>query len=193
MSHFLAYLSLPDIVGIILLAGVLIIIGVVILIITGTEAQLSKRSIFTIFHKIRGYYIFGLIIFFVAFFFISLQLLPYQFSNRKTDEVVTVVGSQWDWAMGHGVTNKSPREFVGKNDISLPVDKKIKFIVTSADVTHNFALYTSEGELLTQVQAIPHYTTELQYVFKQKGKYTILCLDYCGLAHPFMTATIHIQ
>lgn len=63
----------------------------------------------------------------------------------------------------------------------------------SDDVTHNFGIYNSKGILLTQVEAMPQYKNELQYTFNQKGKYTILCLEYCGLVHGFMTATIHVN
>jgi cytochrome c oxidase subunit 2 len=75
----------------------------------------------------------------------------------------------------------------------VPANKQIKFIVTSSDVTHSFAIYNQSGVLLTQIQAMPQYKNELEYVFTQKGKYTILCLEYCGLAHAFMSGTIHVN
>jgi cytochrome c oxidase subunit 2 len=119
--------------------------------------------------------------------------LPYPRFQDKADEVVTVVGIQWDWQMAHGITNKAPHEFLGKNEISLPVNKRIKFIVTSDDVNHDFGIYNNKGVLLTQTQAMPQYKNVLEYVFTHKGDYSILCLEYCGLAHGFMMGTIHVQ
>jgi cytochrome c oxidase subunit 2 len=107
--------------------------------------------------------------------------------------VITVVGIQWDWQMAHGITNKTPHQFLGKNEISVPAGKRIKFIIMSDDVTHNFGIYNSKGILLAQALAMPQYKNELVFVFAQKGKYPVLCLEYCGLVHPFMTATIDVH
>jgi cytochrome c oxidase subunit 2 len=192
MSQFII-LTLPEIVGIITLAGVLIIVSVVIFLIANSTQSEDDNLVKEKFYKIRTRYFWGLSVVLVVIFFVSLRFLPYSHSQRKVDEVVTVVGIQWDWRMVNGVSNKTPHEFLGKNEIYLPVNKKIKFIVTSDDVTHNFSIYNNRGVLLTQTQAMPQYRNELTYVFTQKGKYTVLCLEYCGLVHPFMTGTIYVR
>ncbi len=193
MSQFIAFLTLQGFVGIITLFASLIILSVVIFLITTSNKNDDELLLKHKVYKIRSRYIFGLSVVLVLVLFISLRWLPYPRFQGEPDEVVTVVGIQWDWEMANGVTNKTPHEFFGRNEIFLPVNKRIKFIVTSDDVTHNFGIYNNNGVLLTQVQAMPQYTNELQYVFTQKGKYTILCLEYCGLVHPFMTGTIHVQ
>ncbi|MBS1973654.1 MAG: cytochrome C oxidase subunit II, partial [Bacteroidetes bacterium] len=76
---------------------------------------------------------------------------------------------------------------------TLPANKAIRFIVTSGDVNHDFAIYDNNGVLVAQTQAMPQYHNELQYVFPQKGDYEILCLEYCGLAHAIMLGKIHVQ
>lgn len=100
---------------------------------------------------------------------------------------------QWEWKMAPGISDKRPTEFSGKDEISLPVNKRIEFIVTSSDVNHDFAIYNDQGVCLGQVQAMPGYKNRLQYEFTKKGDYSILCLEYCGLAHAFMTGTIHVN
>jgi cytochrome c oxidase subunit 2 len=40
---------------------------------------------------------------------------------------------------------------------------------------------------------MPGYTNRLQVRFDQPGKYEILCLEYCGVAHHVMAATITVQ
>jgi cytochrome c oxidase subunit 2 len=193
MSLFIAMLTLQNFVGIISLAGALIVASVVVFLIVTSSKIEDKASLKNKFYKIRGRSIFGIILFLLIILIITFQLWPYSQSRNKADEIISVVGIQWDWEMAHGIINKTPHEFLGRNEISIPVNKRIKFIVTSDDVIHNFGIYNSKGELLTQVQAMPQYKNELQYIFTQKGDYTILCLEYCGLAHPFMTGIIHVR
>lgn len=186
-------LTLPEIVGMITLAGALIVVSVVIFLIVNSTQPKDENLVKEKLNKIRTRYFWGLSIVLILVFFVSLRFLPYSRSGGKADEVVTVVGIQWDWRMSNGVSSKTSHEFLGKNEIYLPVNKEIKFIVTSDDVTHNFGIYNNRGVLLTQTQAMPQYRNELQYVFRQKGKYTVLCLEYCGLVHPFMTGTIYVR
>ena len=193
MSPFVAIFTLQDFVGIISLAGALIVVSVVVFLIVSSTQNQDKASVKHRVFKIRTRYFFGLSVILVIILFISLRLLPYPRFQGEADEVVTVVGIQWDWQMAHGITNKTPHEFLGKNEITLPVNKRIKFIVTSDDVNHDFAIYNNEGVLLTQTQAMPQYKNVLEYVFTKKGNYTVFCLEYCGLAHAFMMGTIHVQ
>ena len=193
MSLFIAILTLQDFVGIISLAGALLIVSVVAFLIATSSKIEDKNLLRHKIFKLRGRYIFRIILFLLIILIIAFQLWPPSQSQNKADEIISVVGIQWDWEMAHGIINKTPHEFLGRNEISIPVNKRIKFIVTSDDVIHNFGIYNSKGVLLTQVQAMPQYKNELQYFFTQKGDYTILCLEYCGLAHPFMTGIIHVQ
>lgn len=191
--NFFAKLILQDVAGIIILGGVLLVLAVVVfLIITsnkGEDDAPGKNKFF----GTKDRFFWGSALFLICILFLSLSLLPNRRYHDQPDQTVTVVGVQWDWLMAVGQSNKKPDQFIGKNEISVPVNKKIKFIVTSSDVTHSFAIYNKSGVLLTQIQAMPQYKNELEYVFTEKGKYTILCLEYCGLAHPFMAGTIHVN
>jgi cytochrome c oxidase subunit II len=191
--NLLAKLVLQDIAGIITLTGALLVVAVVIfLMITskkGGENGLRNRQFF----KTKDRYFWGTILLVIFILFLSLRLLPHPDYKGEADEVVTVVGVQWDWLMAVGQSNQNPAEFIGKNEITVSVNKRIRFIITSSDVTHSFAIYDKSGTLLTQIQAMPQYKNELEYIFTEKGKYSILCLEYCGLAHPFMAGTIHVN
>jgi cytochrome c oxidase subunit 2 len=192
MSQLILILTLQGLAGIISLAGALIVIASVILLIatsakSGKESKTEPNA-----YKKRIRYFIGLGVALVALSFVLLQFLSWH-SQGKVDEVITVVGIQWDWQMAHGITNKTPHQFLGKNEISVPAGKRIKFIIMSDDVTHNFGIYNSKGILLAQALAMPQYKNELVFVFAQKGKYPVLCLEYCGLVHPFMTATIDVH
>ncbi len=191
--NFLAKLILQDVAGTIILAGGLLVAAVVIFLIISSNKGENQASGKNKFFGTKDRYFWGSALFLVCILFLFLSLLPNRRNGNEEYEVVTVVGVQWDWLMAVGQSNQKPDEFIGKNEISVPVNKTIKFIVTSSDVTHSFAIYNKSGVLLTQIQAMPQYKNELKYVFTEKGKYTILCLEYCGLAHPFMAGTIHVN
>lgn len=192
MKNLLLSWTLQGYAAVISLAGALIVVSVVIFLVATSGKSEDKLSVKNKVYKIRGRYFFGLCFLLVAILLITLRLLPYPNYQSKPDELVTVVGEQWAWKMAIGKTDKTPAEFAGGNEITLPVNTKIEFLVTSMDVNHSFGIYDDKGVLLIQTQAMPQYTNELQYIFTHKGKYTILCLEYCGLAHSLMEGTIHI-
>lgn len=193
MNSLIPLLILQDYGVIISLAAGALVVAVVIFLMATSAKKEDKDSAKHKTYKIRGRYFFGLIAVLVIFLFISLRFLPYPRFQGKPDEEVTVVGMQWSWKMASGVSDKTPGEFTGSNEISIPVNKGIEFIVTSSDVNHSFGIYNSKGVLLAQTQAMPGYHNKLQYKFTQKGDYSILCLEYCGLAHSFMMGTIHVN
>ncbi len=68
----------------------------------------------------------------------------------------------------------------------LPLDTPIVLDVTATDVNHGVGIYDPDGRIVAQVQAMPGYTNSLQLTLKKPGQYTVLCLEYCGIAHHAM-------
>lgn len=193
MNPIIPLLILQDYAVIISMAvGALVVVVVIFLMATSSISE-DKDSAKHKTYKMRGRYFFGLIVVLIIFLFMSLRFLPYPRFQKNPEVEVTVVGMQWAWKMAPGISDKSPVEFTGSNEITLPVNKRIEFIVTSSDVNHNFAIYNDKGVILAQTQAMPGYHNKLQYEFTQKGDYAILCLEYCGLAHSFMMGTLHVN
>lgn len=99
-------------------------------------------------------------------------LLPFPISRQdarsRAPQIVKVTGHQWACEVSPGPIRAG-----------IPVE----FDVTSGDVNHGFGIYDSSGRMLAQTQAMPGVTNRLAYTFTQPGKYRILCLEYCGLAH----------
>lgn len=93
--------------------------------------------------------------------------LPYA-SGGADATVVRVVGGQFYWSL-------SPSE--------LRRGAHVVFEVTSADVNHGFGLYDPGGRLIGSVQAMPGYTNRLEATLDRAGRYTIACLELCGLGH----------
>ena len=73
------------------------------------------------------------------------------------------------------------------------IDKQsVRFDVTSADVNHGFGIYTREGRLVAQTQAMPGYVNRLRLQFDRPGTYRVMCLEFCGLSHHVMTGVIEV-
>lgn len=106
----------------------------------------------------------------------SLTLLPYP-GGAQARVKVAVTGGQFYWSM-------SPPE--------LPAGGTIRFDVTSADVNHGFGVYSPDGVLLGQVQAMPGYTNHLELELEEPGTYLVSCLEYCGIGHHEMTREVKV-
>lgn len=195
MKIFSPYASVHATIGWVTLVGTLLVVFVLLLLIAKSGKREDGTSVTKKVYKIRKRYFIGLTSIIIILLFIGLSSLPYPKKQDITeaDEAVTVVAYQWMWKMAHGETNLPTEKFEGKTELDLPVNKLIKFVVSSNDVNHNFAVYNSEGTLLIQTQAMPGYHNVLYHTFKETGDYKVLCLEYCGLAHAYMVATIHVR
>ena len=96
---------------------------------------------------------------------------PHALAHSDEALTVTITSGQWWWDI---------------DTVEVPLGKPINFSATTEDVTHGLGIYTSDLRLLTQVQVIPGYTTEVTYTFDQLGTYQVLCMEYCGVAHQDM-------
>jgi cytochrome c oxidase subunit 2 len=127
----------------------------------------------------RLFYVFGVAL--LVVFVWSLRWLPYHSTrtSRLGPPAVTVevAGLQWAWQL-------APAE--------VPTGVPVEFAVTARDVNHGLGVYDPAGRLLTQVQAMPGYTNRLVWRFDHPGTYTLRCLEYCGLAHHAMLATLTV-
>lgn len=109
----------------------------------------------------------------------TLTLMPYAAEKRASGQVqvVDVTGHMWYWELSRQ-----------QLEAGIPVH----FRVTAADVNHGFGLYNEDLELVAQTQAMPGYINTLEVTFDSPGTYQVLCLEYCGLVHHQMMATIEV-
>jgi cytochrome c oxidase subunit 2 len=83
---------------------------------------------------------------------------------------IKVRGQKWSWTF----TYPNGRSDVG--ELSLPVNKPVKFIISSSDVLHSF--YVPVARL--KKDAVPGMYTTLFFVPTQTGTTNIFCAEYCG-------------
>jgi cytochrome c oxidase subunit 2 len=74
------------------------------------------------------------------------------------------------------------------NTITVPVDKKIIFNVTSTDVTHSFSIVNTNVNMMV----VPGLISTKEYTFKETGHYLIVCNEYCGAGHHYMSMEIEV-
>ena len=120
----------------------------------------------------------------------TLSAVPYVTGTLLPEVVVSVEAQQYSFVIK---PVKADSVATTATRVELPVKKLVEFRVTSKDVNHGFGIYTSDGELISQVQAMPGYVNRLRVKFERPGIYNILCLEYCGIAHPAMKAEIEIK
>ncbi|HMU60509.1 MAG TPA: hypothetical protein PKA66_01900 [Gemmatimonadales bacterium] len=130
-------------------------------------------------YALRRWVFAGLILLGIVVTGASLRPFPIapQHTPSLAPQVIEVVGHQWAWQMDPGPIRAG-----------IPV----AFEVTSADVNHGLGIYDAGDRLLAQTQAMPGVTNRLVYTFAQPGKYRILCLEYCGLAHHGMITEFEV-
>lgn len=75
------------------------------------------------------------------------------------------------------------------NQVRVPVDKPVKFVMTSQDVLHGFFL----PSFRVMQDILPGRYTYLWLQPRKEGKYDIYCTQYCGTGHSVMRATLVVM
>lgn len=109
--------------------------------------------------------------------FATLAPWPHDARAAEVTRSIEVKARQWAWDLS---SNKAA------------VGDVVEFVVTSEDVTHGFALYDSKKRIVAQIQAMPGFVNKVRHRFDSPGKYEVLCLEFCGLAHHGMVAEIEV-
>src|SRR5207249_998581 len=96
---------------------------------------------------------------------------------------IYVVGKQWMWKIQHST---GQREI---NELHVPVGKKIKLIMTTEDVIHDFFV----PAFRMKADVVPgKYTTEW-FEATKTGTYHLFCAEYCGMNHSGMIGSVIVM
>lgn len=130
-------------------------------------------------YRIRDRLFWGMLVLGLAIMALTLRDLPYvQAGEPAAPQVVTATGFQWYWEIGRD---------------SVVAGQPVEFQITSADVNHGMGIYDADTRLLAQAQAMPGYINRLRYTFDKPGKYRLMCLEFCGLAHHDMISVLDVK
>ncbi len=143
----------------------------------------------------------------------SMRLLVHQYSPPKADVTVKVIGNQWYWTYqypDHGgfeiVSNMlkekdevaagqrfrtdadGPRLLAVDERLVIPAGKTVKFIVTSNDVIHAFAV----PAFWAKIDANPGKLNETWAKVDRPGVYFGQCSELCGARHGYMPIAVEV-
>ena len=96
---------------------------------------------------------------------------------------VYVVGKQWMWKLQHAT---GQREI---NELHVPVNRKIKLIMTTEDVIHDFFV----PAFRTKADVIPGRYVTLWFEATKTGRYHLFCAEYCGMNHSGMIGSVVVM
>lgn len=179
--------------SILILFLVLASIASIVFIIVYLSSKKPEKTEQGMSNPLKKRFWFSLILFVILGIFASVTIPKspyYLFANENPAMVVHVMTRQFAFILSQKAID--PDKPSGES-IELPINEVVEFRVTSMDVNHGFAIYDDTHRLITQTQAMPGYVNRLRYKFDRPGKYDILCLEYCGLAHHGMRSSFNVK
>ena len=127
---------------------------------------------------------------------------------------VEVVGQQWQWSFRlpgeDGVLGEVDSAYVGlnnpfgmnpddpagnddvlinTNELHLPIDQNVRLWMRSKDVLHDFAV----PQFRVKMDMVPGMVTYAWLKPTVEGKYDILCMELCGIAHYAMRGHVVVD
>jgi cytochrome c oxidase subunit 2 len=96
---------------------------------------------------------------------------------------VKVVGYQFYWEFIY------PNGHTVQGTLRIPEDRRVRLVVTSEDVFHNFGI----PDLRAKADAIPGQTTSTWVMADKTGTYEANCYELCGQGHSYMSATVEVM
>jgi cytochrome c oxidase subunit 2 len=132
----------------------------------------------------------------------SFKLLYAQEEIVDIDMTIKAIGRQWYWSYeypDHGnfafdanmvpddeLQEGQPRLLATDNAVVLPVDTRVRILVTASDVIHNLAM----PALGLKMDAVPGRINETWVSINQEGTYYGQCSEICGTGHSYMPIMI---
>lgn len=74
-------------------------------------------------------------------------------------------------------------------EVRVPAGRKVRFRLTSADVTHGFLIAGTNANTML----LPGYISQFTTVFEKPGDYLIVCHEFCGNGHHVMSGRLIVE
>lgn len=161
-----------------------IIMGVVVYAVLGRRRPKSER--FADYFVLVGGVAFptvGLAILLVY----GLSLLPNWRSDEPADLMVEVKAEQYWWRLSYQLPDGTSLETA--NQLHLPKDATVEFVLSSTDVIHSFWIPALGGKM----DAIPGRRNVLRLTPTKAGTYRGVCAEFCGPSHSFMAFAVVVE
>lgn len=146
-------------------------------------------------YKLRSILIAAACIIAIGLLAVTLPHNPYTSQGQEPDRVIYVSSEQFSFLYSaEPIQSKEEKSKVeNSRTVEIANNSLVEFRVTSLDVTHNFAVYDDTETLIGQTQAMPGYVNRLRIKFDKPGKYSVLCLEFCGTGHHVMRSSLTVK
>lgn len=114
---------------------------------------------------------------------ISAQYLGKIEKSEADEMVINVVGFQWGWRFEY------PEQGITSAELYMPLDKQVRFEMTSEDVIHSFWV----PEFRIKKDLVPGKTTTLRIKPTEPGDFKLRCAELCGTRHWSMSAPVRVS
>ena len=116
--------------------------------------------------------------------------------EAEPDHTVNVVGQKWSWVFNYmeadnpevGAVVNTRGTITELPDLYLPVDKSVRFNLTSADVIHSFWV----PDFYFKLDVIPGHPNSFDVTPTKLGTFTGRCAELCGTYHAAMLFNVHV-
>lgn len=133
--------------------------------------------------------------------------------TRNSELTIKVTGYQWRWQydyidegvrffstldrdsnaarrVGSGIDPNSVENYLLEvdNELVVPVDTKVRLLVTGADVLHSWWV----PAFAVKKDAIPGFINETWFTARMEGVYRGQCAELCGMDHGFMPIVVRV-
>jgi cytochrome c oxidase subunit 2 len=126
--------------------------------------------------------VFPLLILIVIFFWGFHGFMKASVSPGQAMEI-QVSGKKWQWQFEY------PDGMRTLNEVHVPINKPVRFVMTSEDVLHSFFVPTFR----IKHDVIPNRYTEVWFTPTRAGRHQIFCAEYCGKGHSDMLARVVVD
>jgi cytochrome c oxidase subunit II len=117
----------------------------------------------------------------------SLSLLPAWTQDEPPDLRVHITARQYFWQVEYERPDGS--RVASANEVHVPADRTIEFVLESPDVIHSFWIPALGGKM----DAIPGRTNVLRLTPTKAGLYRGVCAEFCGPSHALMAFSVEVR
>jgi cytochrome c oxidase subunit II len=96
---------------------------------------------------------------------------------------IQVTAKQWLWTFEYPDGSRTV------NDVHVPVNKPVRFVMTSDDVLHDFFV----PDMRVKHDIVPGRYTQVWFTPTALGLHTVTCAEYCGKGHSDMQAKLTVE
>lgn len=171
------------------------LIGWVVLRYTSNNNEMPRQNRYNlpmeIFYTVAPFVVIG-----VLFYYTILAQNQVTYETKNPDVTIDVVGQKWSWSFNY---KSAGDPAVGQDvfqvgtiqatpDLYLPVDKTVRFNLSSPDVNHSFwvpAFYEKRD-------IIPGRNNNIEITPNKIGVYRGKCAELCGTYHQSMLFNVHV-